>query len=275
MESFNLPEGALEIALQAAEDAGRLQLELLEKGFDVESKSSVVDMVTEADKKSEALIVKYITSHFPDHDILGEEGASRVSTSPWRWIIDPLDGTTNYVHHHPVFCVSIALAWKDEPVLGIVNVPRLGDLYSAVRGEGACRNGKPLAVSTRCSLDEALLASGVPYDRAESRENNISYITALTPRVRGLRRLGAAAYDLCLVAEGVYDGYFELKLWPWDLAAGTVLVREAGGVVRSWPHISGKGPDGMLDCVAASPSMMPEILGALALAGDAYRQAGD
>ncbi len=273
MKQFILPQGALETAVDAARAAGTLQMTYIREGFSVDSKSTSVDMVTEVDKKSEALITEAIISRFPGHDIMGEEGAARSCSSPWRWIIDPLDGTTNYVHHHPIFCVSIALAWQGEPVLGVVYVPRLDDLYSAVSGGGAYRNGTPIHVASRSRLAETLLATGVPYDRATSRDNNLSYITALTPLVRGLRRLGAAAYDLCLVAEGVYDAYFELKIRPWDIAAGAVIVREAGGLVHHWPHEGDGKAEGVLDCLAASPSIKPELLKALSVPGPAYSAA--
>jgi myo-inositol-1(or 4)-monophosphatase len=270
MMQFTLPEGALETAVAAAKAAGSLQMQYIREGFSVDSKSTSVDMVTEADKKSEALITEAIITRFPEHDIMGEEGAARSRNSPWRWIIDPLDGTTNFVHHHPVFCVSIALAFKGEPVLGVVYVPRLDDLYTAVAGGGAFRNGAPVHVAARSHLAETLLATGVPYDRATSRENNLAYISALTPRVRGLRRLGAAAYDLCLVAEGVYDAYFELKIRPWDIAAGALIVREAGGAARHWAHEGDDRARGVLDCLASSPSILPQLLDALSVPGPAY-----
>jgi myo-inositol-1(or 4)-monophosphatase len=270
MKHCTLPEGALDTAIEAARAAGNLQMTYLREGLSVDSKSTSVDMVTEVDKKSEVLITEAIISRFPEHDIMGEEGAARSRNSPWRWIIDPLDGTTNYVHHHPIFCVSIALAFKGEPVLGVIFVPRLDDLYTAVSGGGAFRNETSIHVAERSGLAETLLATGVPYDRATSLENNLAYISALTPRVRGLRRLGAAAYDLCLVAEGVYDAYFELKIRPWDIAAGAVIVREAGGAVRHWPHEGDGKAEGVLDCLASSPSIMPELLNALSIPGPAY-----
>lgn len=270
---MKLPEGALETAVAAAESAGRLQLEYARKGFSVSNKSSLVDMVTEADKKSEALITKALLSRFPGHGVLGEEGASREEGSPWKWIIDPLDGTTNFVHGHPVYCVSIALAFRGEPVLGAVHIPRLGDTYTAAAGRGAFKNGSPIRIAGRTALGETLMATGVPYDRATSGSNNLSYINALTPKVRGLRRLGAAAYDLCLVAEGVYDAYFELKIRPWDIAAGVVIVREAGGTARWWRRSGQDEPGELLDCVASSPAILPELVKALSAGGADYAAA--
>lgn len=294
------PANALAVARQAALEAAGLQLSLLDGGMRVSSKSSSVDMVTNADKGSERIIRDHIGRAFPDHTILGEEGGNipgkSASGSPWRWIIDPLDGTTNYVHHHPVFCISIALTWKGRPVLGLVHVPRLNETYEAESGKGARKNGKPIRVSANSSLRQSLMATGVPYDRAESRDNNVEYIAAMIPQVRGLRRMGAAAYDLCLVAEGVYDAYWELKIRPWDIAAGFIILREAGGLAWAWPHRTRQDPESstkvlpkpddsgepeqpeeppLLDCLTCSPSIRKELTEALNSIGGEYRVVGE
>ncbi|ADK82733.1 inositol monophosphatase [Sediminispirochaeta smaragdinae DSM 11293] len=273
MKQQTLPDGALEVATEAAQKAGELQKRLLIEGFRVDRKSTSVDMVTEADKKSEQIIRSVITSRFPDHDILGEEEGSTVCGSQWQWIIDPLDGTTNYVHHHPIFCVSVALTFQGVPMLGVVYAPMLDDLYSAVAGEGALKNGIPIRVSKRRILNETLMATGVPYDRATSSENNIDYLADMSTKVRGIRRLGAAAYDLCLVAEGVYDAYWELKIRSWDIAAGSLIVKEAGGFAVHWHHGGTAQQPALLDCLVASPAILPPLLEALSETGSAYSDA--
>jgi myo-inositol-1(or 4)-monophosphatase len=191
-------------------------------------------MVTEADRASEELITAAIRERYPGHAILGEEGGRTAAegTARFTWVIDPLDGTTNFVHGLPIYAVSIALSEGEEPVLGVVYLPSLEVLYSAARGGGAFKNGRPLQASRAASLAESLVVTGIPYDRAVSSDNNLDYITAIAPQVQGLRRLGAAALDLCLVAEGSMDAYWELKVKPWDIAAGLCVAREAGAAAK-------------------------------------------
>ena len=222
----------LEVAVRAARAAGEMQKERLWSEVAIDFKGET-DLVTEVDRACEELIVGTIRAAFPDHDVLAEEGEYEAGRSPCKWIIDPLDGTTNYAHGLPWFAVSIALEVAGEVVLGVVNHPMRDELFTAVRGEGAFLNGSRIAVSRRSPLKQALLATGFPYDRALGNENNFQHFIDFQMTARAVRRFGAAALDLAYVAAGRFDGYWECKLKPWDVAAGQLLVREAGGVVTN------------------------------------------
>jgi myo-inositol-1(or 4)-monophosphatase len=197
--------------------------------------------VTEADVAAERLIVGELAKRYPDHRVLAEEEGGRAAESDWTWYVDPLDGTVNFAHGIPVFAVSIAVARKDELVAGVVHAVALGETYEATRGGGARRNGKPIHVSTTSELKEALLATGFAYARNELANDNVQAFSDLVLKCRDLRRLGSAAMDLAFVAAGHYDGYWEPHLNAWDLAAGILLVREAGGKVTDL-----EGGDAML-----------------------------
>jgi len=202
------------------------------KDLGVQTKSSRIDLVTEVDKHSEEYLLGQIKAKYPGHAVLAEEsGQDGPSGSEYRWIIDPLDGTTNYAQGLPMFAVSVALEYRKETVLGVVYLPKLGLLFEAVRGEGAFLNGQRLAVGRKDNLRDSLLATGFPYDIAEHKDNNLEYFGRLVPKARGIRRIGSAAYDLANVAAGIIDGYWELNLQPWDVAAGMLLVEEAGGKI--------------------------------------------
>ena len=190
-----------------------------------------INLVTEADLLSETLITGRIRSSFPGHDILTEESPETTNGSRFRWIIDPLDGTTNYSHGYPIFCISIALEVEGEIRLGAVYNPMLKELFLAEKGEGASLNGCRLSVSRTADLGRGLLATGFPYDLREDRNNNMNYFQALAMSAQAVRRSGSAALDLAYLAAGRFDGFWELKLMPWDTAAGWLLVTEAGGVV--------------------------------------------
>ena len=190
-----------------------------------------INLVTEADRLSELLIVERIRWEFPMHDILTEESPETTNGSDFRWIIDPLDGTTNYAHGYPVFCVSIALEVTGVIMLGVVYNPMLDELFTAERGAGAFLNGKRLTVSRTETLSRSLLATGFPYDIREDRNNNINYFEVMALSAQAVRRAGSAALDLAYLAAGRFDGFWELKLMPWDTAAGWLLVEEAGGGV--------------------------------------------
>jgi myo-inositol-1(or 4)-monophosphatase len=223
----------VEVAAAAAKKAGELQRRQL--GGDVTvSRKGAIDLVTDVDRESERIIVGAIRAAFPDHNILAEEGEYDATASPCRWIIDPLDGTTNYAHGFPWFAVSIALEVAGVVQAGVVYHTMLDELYTAVRGEGAFVNGRPLRVSTNGVMRDALLATGFPYDRTMENENNIDLFVAFTMASRGVRRAGAAALDLACVAAGRLDGFWECKLKPWDVAAGMLLVQEAGGQVTGY-----------------------------------------
>jgi myo-inositol-1(or 4)-monophosphatase len=194
----------------------------------IATKSSPTDMVSEVDRESEALIVSRLLAARPGDGILGEEGGERTATSGVRWLIDPLDGTTNYLYGYPAFCVSIAAERDGSVVAGAVFDVSRGEMYAAAAGQGATRDGQPLAVSGLARIDTALLATGFGYDPAQ-RARQGAVLAAVVPAVRDIRRSGSAALDLCGVACGRLDGYFELGLGPWDWAAGALIVREAGG----------------------------------------------
>lgn len=192
-----------------------------------------VDLVTEADRSSERLVVGRIRKEFPRHDLIGEEG-SRVETgSDFRWYIDPLDGTTNFAHGYPVFCVSIALEHKGERVAGVIYDPCRDELFAAEKGSGSRLNGKPIQVSKIKRLAESLVSTGFPSHKRH-KNPNIHFYHQITLRSHGVRRAGSAALDLCCVACGRYDGFWEFNLNSWDTAAGVLLVAEAGGRITDF-----------------------------------------
>ena len=220
----------LSFAMAIAGEAGLLLKGKLNDRHIIDFKGEI-DIVTEADRMSEALILSAISRQYPDHDILSEESDATLKGSRFRWIIDPLDGTTNYAHGYPVFCVSIALERDGEVCLGAVFNPMLDEMFTAEKGIGSFLNGRRLRVSATENLSHGLLATGFPYDIRESKDNNINYFIEMAKRARAVRRAGSAALDLAYVAAGRFDGFWELKLQPWDTAAGSLLVREAGGLV--------------------------------------------
>ena len=192
-----------------------------------------VDVVTEADRRSEALIVERIRDRWPTHDILGEEGTHTKTGSEFRWYVDPLDGTTNFAHGYPVFAVSLGLARGNELIAGVVYDPTRDEMFAAEKGSGAWLNERRISVSPIKSLGESLLATGFPSQKRH-KNPNIHFYQRLTLRSHGVRRAGSAALDLANVACGRYDGFWEFNLNPWDTAAGVVLVREGGGIVTDF-----------------------------------------
>ncbi|MBE0558131.1 MAG: inositol monophosphatase, partial [Proteobacteria bacterium] len=196
-----------------AVDAGALLKGRLDEIHTVQYKGEI-NLVTEADRLSEELIVERIRRAFPGHGVLAEESPETAGGSDFRWIIDPLDGTTNYAHGYPIFCVSIALEVEGVIRLGAVYNPLLAELFVAERGEGACLNGRRLAVSRTATLSRGLLATGFPYDLRENRNNNFSYYRTLAMNAQAIRRAGSAALDLAYVAAGRFDGFWELRLMP-------------------------------------------------------------
>jgi myo-inositol-1(or 4)-monophosphatase len=236
----------LATATQLAHAAGAALLQFRrERSMQVESKGTRRELVTAADRAAEQIVVGGLLAAFPAHAVLAEEGVlttqGRASkAADWTWIVDPLDGTTNFVHGLPHFAVAIALAYRDEPVVGVVHAPVLGETFAGARGLGARRHfadgrSEVLQVSRTGEFADALLATGFSYVRNEpGRDDNAAHVAAILPHCRDLRRLGSAELDLCYVAAGTYDGYWELYLAPYDVAAGAVLVREAGGRVSDW-----------------------------------------
>ena len=223
----------LEAAKAAAREAGGLLRENLDKRGEIMFKGTV-DLVTHFDRKSQEMIFRRLSAAFPGHGFLAEEGLSLPGTSDCRWIIDPIDGTTNFAHTFPVFCVSIALEQKGVVVVGVVYDPMRDELFEAVRGRGAFLNGARVKVSDIPELGKALLATGFPYDVRTSSFNNVREFNAFIVRAQAIRRCGSAALDLCYVACGRFDGFWELKLKPWDVAAGALIVEEAGGRVSDF-----------------------------------------
>lgn len=233
---------ARQLALVAGDELLRFRRDQLVRA---ESKGRRRELVTAADRAAEQIVVSGLLASFPEHGVLAEEGVLTTrdvasNSSDWTWIVDPLDGTTNYVHGLPHFAVAIALAYRNEPLVGVVHAPALGETFLGARGLGARRvfadgREQALAVSTTSELADALLATGFSYNRNEpGRDDNVGHLAAILPHCRDLRRLGSAELDLCYVAAGVYDGYWELYLAPYDVAAGAVLVREAGGRVSDF-----------------------------------------
>ncbi len=220
-------DAALEKALEAARAAGSIIREQGAQVFRVDHKGAT-DLVTEVDLAAEKEIISILSKSFPGHRILAEESGQEEGESDCVWLIDPIDGTTNFVHGYPFYSVSIALERRSAIIVGVVYDPLRDELFQAVRGEGTFLNGRPLAVSRVNSLDGALLATGFPYDRAQ-RARALAIAGRLLPRIQGMRRDGSAALDLAYVAAGRLDGFLEFGLKPWDTAAGRLLVEEAGG----------------------------------------------
>lgn len=223
----------LEVAVRAAKQAGEHILSKWGTGVSFELKGEI-NLVTEVDKKAEQIILKNLESAFPDHDIMTEEGQAQRKDSEFKWIIDPLDGTTNFAHSYPLFAVSIALEHKGEIILGVVYDPLREELFTAIQGKGAFLNGKSIHVSAVSELGRALLGTGFAYNVRETKENNLREFGNMLMHAQGVRRDGVAAIDLCYVACGRYDGFWELNLFPWDVAAGTLMIREAGGRVSNY-----------------------------------------
>jgi myo-inositol-1(or 4)-monophosphatase len=223
----------LDVAVEAARITGRFQQYRFTSLLDVTMKGDK-NLVTEVDQESERLIVEHLRRSFPDHSIVAEEGEYQQGNTPFRWIIDPLDGTTNYAHGFPWFCVSIGLESAGELLAGVIYSPMHDELFTATTGGGAFLNGHRLHVSTRCPLQNTLLGTGFPYDCASDPANNFENFITFQKAARGIRRAGAAALDLAYVAAGRLDGFWELKLKPWDVAAGVLIVREAGGIVTTF-----------------------------------------
>jgi myo-inositol-1(or 4)-monophosphatase len=220
----------LELAQRLAREAGRIQREHYEGEFEIHTKSAVIDLVTDVDRACERLIVEAIQTERPGDAILAEEGGGTDHPgAEWRWVIDPLDGTTNYAHGYPRFCVSIGIEHRGAATVGVVYDPLLDELFSAVRGRGAMLNDRPLQVSAETRLDHAMLSTGFAYDVHRSTDDNLNHFAAFAKTVQAIRRDGSAALNLCYVAAGRFDGFWELKLHPWDVAAGLLIVEEAGG----------------------------------------------
>lgn len=222
----------LNFAIETAQAAGHLLREKFGRITQITKKGDI-NLVTEADLASESLIIERIKSHYPKHSILAEESGEAIVTggdSTWKWIIDPLDGTTNYAHGYPCFCVTLGLEHDGEIVVGVTYDPTRNELFAAEKGGGATLNGRPIRVSTTAKLSEALIVTGFPYDFKE-KEDFGRHLTEFLYHSRGVRRDGSAAIDMAYVACGRFDGFWEEGLHAWDVAAGKLLIDEAGGRV--------------------------------------------
>lgn len=216
---------------ELAREAGALLMSFFGK-VSIEYKGDV-DLVTQADRSAEKMIVERIRKQWPDHDLIGEEGSRRETGSDYRWYIDPLDGTTNFAHGFPVFCVSMALEYKGERIAGVIFDPTRDEMFAAEKGSGAQLNGRPAHVSATPRLKESLVATGFPSHKRH-KNPNINFYHQITLRSHGVRRAGSAALDLCYLSCGRFDAYWEFNLNPWDTAAGVLLVQEAGGKVTNF-----------------------------------------
>ncbi len=244
-----------------AKESALIGNEILIKNYNkiqtITSKGRKGDLVTNVDLEVEEKIKAYLTTKTPDISIHAEESGKLIKTSELTWCIDPLDGTTNYSHGYPFFGTSIGLLYKNNPILGSISVPYLNELYSACIGKGAYCNDKEIRVSNTSTLFDSLLVTGFSYDRFDIEDNNYAEFCYLTHKTRGVRRGGAAAVDLAFVASGKVDGYWERGLEIWDLAAGAIIVKEAGGVVSDYPNSEFNLSSGRI--LACSPKLEKEL----------------
>jgi myo-inositol-1(or 4)-monophosphatase len=246
-----------------AHSAGQVLREAYSQPRQIEYKGAI-DLVTQADRAAEQMIVAALREAFPDHSILAEEGGGVQRDSGFTWFVDPLDGTTNFAHGFPVFAVSMALRDEGGLAVGVVFDPLRDECFTAGRGLGAALNGAPIRVSGCPDLDHALLATGFPYDRRTAQDNNTAAFSLLLRRCQGIRRAGAAALDMAYVACGRFDGFWEMRLQDWDVAAGMLIVREAGGHVTDYGGEEGlPGAIHSQSIIASNAHIHSEIIGAL------------
>ncbi len=263
---MNETSKVIDLAVEMALDAGRIQRERYETKIRIESKSAKIDLVTEVDQECEARIIGRIQQERPDDAIVAEEGGGTDrEDATWRWIIDPLDGTTNYAHGFPRFCVSIGVEFEGEREVGVIYDPLLDELYRASRGGGAWLGTRRLQVSQEKRLDHALVATGFAYDVHKSVDDNFANFGRLLKAARAVRRDGSAALDLCYVAAGRLDGYWEFKLHSWDVAAGILMVDEAGG--RTSDLAGGKAPRSGSEIISTNGLLHEEVLAILGETG--------
>ncbi|OLO42217.1 inositol monophosphatase [Alkalihalophilus pseudofirmus] len=238
-------------------EVGKEQLIRMEQPFQMKSKSSDIDLVTEVDEWSEQYLMDKIKSQYPHHAIMTEESGWHEGQAEYEWVIDPIDGTVNFAHRFPFFCISIGVKFQGETVIGVVYVPKLDEMYEAIKGSGATLNGKSITVSRTERLNQAVVATGFPYDRATDPNNNVNHFNAIITKVGGIRRTGSAAIDLCQVAAGRFDGYWELKLQEWDICAGLLIIEEANGKTFSYKQEKG------YQVLVGNPAVFNELSGIL------------
>lgn len=222
------------VLLEATAEAGKIIQQYFNGTFRINNKEGINNLVTEVDNLSEDKIIEVIKAHYPEHTIISEEVGELLKPSDYQWIIDPIDGTVNFAHGIPLCCVSIALKYKDDLMLGAVYNPMMNELFFAERGKGATLNGEPIKVSSKKEFKKACLVTGFPYKWPESREHPIKVFERFILEGLPIRRLGSAAIDLCWVACGRFDGFWEYNLSSWDVAAGYLIVQEAGGVITNF-----------------------------------------
>jgi myo-inositol-1(or 4)-monophosphatase len=244
-----------------ARDAGALLRQHYEHPHQIETKTSSMNLVTQADRASEKAIVEALRATYPDHGIVGEEGSNIEARSEFAWLVDPLDGTTNFAHSYPFFCVSMCLQDQSGPLVGVVYDPLRDEMFSAIRGRGATLNDHPVHMAQATALDQALLVTGFPYDSHTAEDNNHEALGLFLRQAQGLRRSGSAALDLCYVACGRADGFWERGINAWDMAAGLLLVREAGGRATTYQGV--EEAQAIFDTksiVASNPALHPAML---------------
>ena len=228
----------IEKVIEIAGIAGEIVRDGYGKNFEIMLKGSVNNLVTEIDKKSESVIIDYVKKNFNNHSILAEESGQLKTDSDYVWVIDPLDGTTNFAHGLPIFSVSIGVQKNGETICGAVYDVMRDAMYSAEKNSGSYLNGKKITVNTNSDLSRSVLVTGFPYDIAENPNNAVEKFSAFLKKSRAIRRLGSAAIDFCYVAQGVFEGFWEVSLNPWDICAGKLLVEEAGGIVTDFNNNS-------------------------------------
>jgi myo-inositol-1(or 4)-monophosphatase len=245
---------------QWAKEAGEVHLSFFRgDNLNIQTKrlDTAADVVTAADKAAEKLLIDYINTNYPEHAILAEESGtvgSDPAHSEYRWVIDPLDGTTNFSNGLPLFSVSIAVERFGEPLIGVVYAPYLNEMFHAIFGRGAFLNDKPIRTSRKTDLDQSVIATGFPVDKALTTDNNLQEFSKIMPQVRGIRRLGSAAIDICYVAAGYLDAYWEMNLHRWDVAAASLIAREAGALVSSYRQ------DREISILASAPALHARLL---------------
>jgi myo-inositol-1(or 4)-monophosphatase len=229
-----MTEKLKEVLLQATKEAGAIIQQYFQGSFQVDNKEGINNLVTEVDNHSEKRIIEIIREHFPDHSIISEEAGELIQDSPYQWIIDPIDGTVNFAHGIPLCCVSIGLKFGDDLLLGTVYNPMMNELFFAEKGKGAYLNDRKISVSQKTDFRKACLVTGFPYKWPNSSEHPIRVFERFILEGLPVRRLGSAAIDLCWVACGRFDGFWEYNLSSWDVAAGYLIVQEAGGVITNF-----------------------------------------
>lgn len=241
-------------ALECATVAGKIHLEFFRTDrLNVTAKLNEGDVVTAADKASEAAVLDIIRSRYPGHSILSEESGAEIHKSDYQWVIDPLDGTTNFSAGLPIFSISIGIKYKEETIVGVVYAPYLNEMFHAVKGQGAYLNGNRIHVRHLDDIHKAVVSTGFPVDKDTNPDNNLDNVARILPLLRGLRRYGSAAVDMAYVAAGILDGYWEMNLHDWDVCAGMLIAQEAGAVCRSFRN------DRLHSILVASPAIAEQI----------------